>query len=33
VWIAPLAIIVVVYLFALAQPGQTVASPMLYRLF
>jgi alginate O-acetyltransferase complex protein AlgI len=33
VWIAPLAIIVAVYLFALAQPGQTVTSPMLYRLF
>ncbi|HXN99598.1 MAG TPA: MBOAT family O-acyltransferase [Candidatus Acidoferrales bacterium] len=33
VWIAPLAIIVSIYLFALAQPGQTVTSPMLYRLF
>ncbi|MGD0403924.1 MAG: MBOAT family O-acyltransferase [Candidatus Acidiferrales bacterium] len=33
VWVAPLAIIVAVYVFALAQPGQTAASPMLYRLF
>jgi hypothetical protein len=33
VWIAPLAIIVAVYVFAIAQPGQTATSPMLYRLF
>jgi alginate O-acetyltransferase complex protein AlgI len=33
VWIAPLAIIVAIYAFALVQPGQTVTSPMLYRLF
>ena len=33
VWIAPLAVIVAVYVFAIAQPGQTVTSPMLYRLF
>ncbi|MGD0544317.1 MAG: MBOAT family O-acyltransferase [Candidatus Acidiferrales bacterium] len=33
VWIAPLAVIVAVYVFVLAQPGQTIAQPMLYRLF
>jgi alginate O-acetyltransferase complex protein AlgI len=33
VWIAPLAVIVAVYVFAIAQPGQTATSPMLYRLF
>lgn len=33
VWIAPLAVIVAVYVFAIAQPGQTATPPMLYRLF
>ena len=33
VWIAPLAIIVAVYVFAIAQTGETVSAPMLYRLF
>src|SRR3984885_248181 len=33
VWIAPLAIIVAIYVFAIAQTGQTVSAPMLYRLF
>lgn len=33
VWIAPVAAIVALYVFALAQPGQTVTPPMLYRLF
>jgi len=33
VWIAPLAVIVAVYVFVLAQPGQTITQPMLYRLF
>ncbi|HXO04727.1 MAG TPA: MBOAT family O-acyltransferase [Candidatus Sulfotelmatobacter sp.] len=33
VWIAPLAVIVAAYVFVLVQPGQTVTSPMLYRLF
>ena len=33
VWIAPLAVIVALYVFVLAQPGQTITQPMLYRLF
>jgi len=33
VWIAPLAVIVAIYVFVLAQPGQTMTPPMLYRLF
>jgi|HubBroStandDraft_4_1064222.scaffolds.fasta_scaffold00980_2 alginate O-acetyltransferase complex protein AlgI len=33
VWIAPLAVIVAVYVFVLAQPDQTITQPMLYRLF
>jgi alginate O-acetyltransferase complex protein AlgI len=32
-WIAPLAAIVAIYVFVLAQPGQTITQPMLYRLF
>lgn len=33
IWIAPLAAIVAIYVFVLAQPGQTITQPMLYRLF
>lgn len=33
VWVVPVAVVLAVYAFVVVRPGQTVAPPMLYRLF